>query len=269
MGRIRLRTLLPSLPDPPATRHPLVRPWTLTLLDHARPPFIETAGNGMRLLSPAVRGRRQILASLPSLGSSLPVAHDRLIVLAFEALDPSGVGRRAHCSAPVNRAARARPAPTPVDRPRGGIEGRRRRSDRAGSRRSAAAPSRGTRAGRAPGRGSVRSTRARVARPSTWSANRTLGGASVRRIIATRVAMPSTAKTSRPPRTSVKNAMSAGTSRLGMYRKSSCVKGGAADTSIGPTIGCSLVISRQMFLMATVSSLSGLWLCHLSARTDA
>src|SRR5215207_5719909 len=61
--------------------------------------------------------------------------------------------------------------------------------------------------------------------PSTWSANSTSGGPSVSWIAATLVPIASTAKTTRPPRTSVRYARSAATSRLGVYRKSSCWKG--------------------------------------------
>src|SRR5438094_10533019 len=46
---------------------------------------------------------------------------------------------------------------------------------------------------------------------------------------ATLAPMPSTAKTTRPPRTSEKYAMSRATSLLGVYRKSSCSNGDASS----------------------------------------
>jgi hypothetical protein len=61
--------------------------------------------------------------------------------------------------------------------------------------------------------------------PSRWSANSTSGGPSVSWIAATLVPIASTAKTTRPPRTSVTYSRSAATSRLGVYKKSSCWKG--------------------------------------------
>ncbi len=50
------------------------------------------------------------------------------------------------------------------------------------------------------------------------------GRTSVNRTAATRVPIESIANTTRPPRTSLKNARSSATSRLGTYRKSSCSK---------------------------------------------
>jgi hypothetical protein len=61
--------------------------------------------------------------------------------------------------------------------------------------------------------------------PSRCSANSTSGERSVSWIAATLVPIASTAKTTRPPRTSAKYARSVATSRLGVYTKSSCWKG--------------------------------------------
>src|SRR5215207_4045722 len=61
--------------------------------------------------------------------------------------------------------------------------------------------------------------------PSTWSARSTSGGPVVNWTAATLVPIASTANTTRPPRTSVRYTRSVATSRLGVYRKSSCWKG--------------------------------------------
>src|SRR5205807_5127781 len=58
------------------------------------------------------------------------------------------------------------------------------------------------------------------------------GGPSVSSTIATRVPIPSTAKTRRPPRVPVKYSMSLAASRLGMYTKSSCSNTASADLDV-------------------------------------
>jgi hypothetical protein len=79
-------------------------------------------------------------------------------------------------------------------------------------------------AARAAPRSATRYTR--IGRsPSRCSANSTSGGLWVSWTAATLVPIASTAKTTRPPKTSAKYARSVATSRLGVYTKSSCSKG--------------------------------------------
>ena len=101
------------------------------------------------------------------------------------------------------------------------------------SRRCAAAPSHGPPAQQGGARSATRYTR--IGRsPWRWSANSTSGGPSVSWTAATLVPIASTAKITRPPKTSVKYPRSAATSRLGVYTKSSCWKGAGWSVTARP-----------------------------------